>query len=185
MAFCTKCGNELKGKIKFCPECGNNVESILNKKKKDDDKELVDNVKQSIEKVLDTEDTTKKFTKKDRDENMAMAILCYIGVLVFIPFFAEKKSKYVRYHAVQGMNLLIAWGVYSVAFGLLSFIKVTKPIVSFGYTIGTYKVAPWWIELPSTLVSLSLIAISIVGIVNVCKGKAKELPIIGKLKIVK
>lgn len=40
-----------------------------------------------------------------------------------------------------------------------------------------------WILAP--IISLATLALTILGIVNVCQGKAKELPIIGKYKILK
>lgn len=181
MATCSKCGKELKPKTKFCPDCGTKVETT-----KKDEKEMSETIKDSVEKVLDTEDTTKEFEKKDIKENMAMAVLSYIGVLALIPYFLEKRSDYVKYHSRQGMNLLVVWLGYAVISGLLSLIKVTKTINHFwGYGYLEVKTTPWWISLPIYLVGVAIGTLSVLGIVYACQGKAKELPVINKIKIFK
>ena len=40
--------------------------------------------------------------------NKVMAILSYFGILVLIPIFAAKDDAFARYHANQGLVLLIA-----------------------------------------------------------------------------
>lgn len=180
MAFCSNCGNELKEKVKFCSNCGTEV----GKAPKVNKKEI--KIDETISKVLDTEDTTSKFTKKDASENVGLALLSYLGLLALIPYFTGKHSKFTMYHAKQGMNLLIVWGLYTIAYSLLGLIKVSKGLYSFSGTIyGYVKVTPWWINFPMTLIGIGIAIISIIGIVYVCQGKAKELPIINKIKIVK
>lgn len=179
MIFCTKCGNKLEKNVKFCPNCGNGVEQKENK-----EKEVEEKIKNGIEKIMDTPDSTDKFTKKDVKDNMGFALISYLGILVLIPYFLGKSSKFVQYHAKQGMNLLIVWALYMVVYNLFGLIKISKSVTYFGY-IGSYKVTPWWINTPLNIVGILISLIVVIGIVNVCQGKAKELPIIGKLKIVK
>ena len=180
MAFCSNCGNELKEKVKFCPNCGVEVGKVVKESKKEV------KIDETISKVLDTEDTTSKFTKKDTSENMGLAIFSYVGLLALVPYFTGKHSKFVMYHAKQGMNLLIVWGFYTILYSLLSLIKVSKGLYGFqGNIYGYVKVTPWWINFPMTLIGIGIAIISIIGIVYVCQGKAKELPIINKIKIVK
>ena len=126
----------------------------------------------------DVKDESKSFDKKEIESGKGMAILSYI--LPFIPYFAEKDNKYVRYHAVQGMNLLI------IAI-LTSIIKVNGSCGSwYGYDLGNYcRITPWWITLPLSLIGLCITILCIIGIINVCNGKAKELPIVNKFKILK
>jgi uncharacterized membrane protein len=48
-------------------------------------------------------------TPEEIEQGKTMAILCYIGFLVFIPMFMDdmKKNKYVMFHAEQGIICLI------------------------------------------------------------------------------
>ena len=93
-----------------------------------------------------------------------MAVLAYIGILFLIPLLAAKDSKFARFHANQGLILFLAGIVASIASGILVWIPV----------IG------WLI---SILLSIALLVFMILGIVNAAQGKAKELPLIGGIKI--
>jgi uncharacterized membrane protein len=142
--------------------------------------------KEKFEKIMDTEDKSKDFNKKEMISGKGMAILSYI--IPFIPYFAEKENKYVRYHARQGMDLLLIAIIYSIVYNILtSLIKVRTSCGSwFGYNLGNYcKTTPWWITLPLGLVGLCISIIAIIGIINAAKGKAKELPVVNKFKVFK
>lgn len=180
MAFCSKCGNELKTKVKFCPECGNEVIYPKN-----NDKVISDKFMDKVDDLIDTKDNTDKFTKKDAKDNMGFALISYLGPLALIPYFLGNKSKYVRYHAKQGMNLLIIWAVYAIIYSLLSLIRLTKQVEWSTGLLVNYKMTPWWIDIPMTAIGLGIFIINVVAIVYVSKCKAKELPILGTIKIVK
>ena len=60
-----------------------------------------------IDEKLNIKDETSNFDEKDIKDNKVMGVLSYCSFLVLIPYFSNKDSKYVEYHASQGMNLLI------------------------------------------------------------------------------
>lgn len=95
-----------------------------------------------------------------------MAVLAYIGILFLIPLLAAPNSKYARFHANQGLVLFIV----DIAVGIVSTILLFIPIV--GAIIGG-------------LLGLAIFIFLIMGIVNAASGKAKELPLIGKIRILK
>ncbi len=133
---------------------------------------MSNNFEDKAKEVLnDVKDETNNYDKKDIESGKVMAILSYIGILVLIPYFAEKNNKYVQYHAKQGLNLflieVIAGIAVSIITGILSFIL---------FFLGA---------IISYAISLCFFALSIIGIVNVCNGKAKELPVINKIKLIK
>ena len=160
-------------------------EILINNKKKDKEEDIADKIKANVEDIINTEDTTSSYDKKDINDNILLACLSYLGLLAFIPYFIKTDSKFVKYHATQGINLLIVWGIYTLVDNILGLIKVKTVVVDFGTMVGTKLVTPIWISLPMGIVGILLLAASILGIVYVCQGKAKELPIIGKIKIVK
>jgi len=85
-----------------------------------------------------------------------LAVLSYLHILVLIPLIFGKKDEFVKYHAKQGLLLLIFW----VLFGFSLFLPYL----------------PW--------LFLIVIAIGIVsGIICVILGKEKPMPIIGKLAL--
>lgn len=153
---------------------------------KDENKEnFGDKVKDTVDSIMDTTDNTNEFDEKDIEDNTFLAMLSYIGIFAFIPYFIHTDSKFVKYHAVRGINLLILEGIYTLLDGLLSMIKVSKVVIDYGSLVGTKMATPLWISLPMAIVGGILTVISIIGIINVCKGKAKELPLVGKIKIIK
>ena len=89
-----------------------------------------------------------------------MAILAYFGILVLIPLFAAKESKFARFHVNQGLILLIC--------SVVTF--VIGKIPGLGFLV--------WI------LDIAILVYAIIGIVNAAKGQAKELPYIGKFKII-
>lgn len=169
------------------PQNGNKPREIISNEEESINEELniENNIKSSLESIVDTPDTTNDYDKNDIKENILLAILSYLGLLVFIPYFVSNDSKFVKYHAVQGMNLLIIWGAYTLLDNVLELVKVSKVVVDFGGITGTKMVTPIWISFPMNVLGILLLVLSVMGIVYVCQGKAKELPLIGKIKIVK
>ena len=120
-----------------------------------------------------TADTTAEFDKADIDQNKGMSILAYFGPLVLIPILAAKNSKFARYHSNQGLVLLLAAIAYGIVYGILSTI-----IYAISWRLG-------FIVSIIGLVSILFTVLAIIGIINAVNGRAKELPIIGKFKILK
>ena len=106
-----------------------------------------------------TPDTTSSFSGTDISSNKVMAILSYIGILVLIPLLAAKDSPFARYHANQGLVLLVFHIIFLILGKLWAFLGWIGGIL-------------WFI-------------LAIIGIINAAKGLAKELPIIGKFRLIK
>lgn len=135
-------------------------------------------------------DESKSFDKKEIESGRGMGILSYI--LPFIPYFFKKDNKYVKYHATQGMNLLIIVIAYAIVDAILTSVIKVNGDCGYGYwgewasSLGvTCKITPWWVTWPLYIIGICILILAILGIINVCKGKAKELPIVNKLKIFK
>lgn len=110
---------------------------------------------------MNEQENNSLFTPEDIEKNKVVSGLAYI--IFFLPLIVCQESPFGRFHANQGLLLLIA----SVAGGIvLSIIPV----------IG-------WILLP--IFSLAVFILAIMGLINTLNGKAKELPVIGKYKILK
>ena len=96
----------------------------------------------------------------DVNGNKLMAILAYLGILVLIPLFAAKESKFARFHTNQGLILLI---LEIVIYAGCRFIRL--------YTL-------------MGLLDLVVFIFALIGIINAAKGEAKPLPLIGKIRII-
>ena len=121
----------------------------------------------------DLKDYTNEYDRKDIESGKAMSILSYIGLLCLIPYFAEKNNKYVRFHATQGLNICLLSVIYSIAFFILSIILAFIPIIG------------WLLIMVLSVASYGFLALYIWGIVNACNDKAKELPLVNKIKLIK
>ena len=109
-----------------------------------------------------------------------MALLSYIGILALIPYFAEKENKYVRFHAIQGLNLLIINLVVSAASFVVAIVATVLFIIPIiGWILG------FLLYLVIGLVPVGLLVISILGVVYSLQGNAKELPIVNQIKFIK
>ena len=176
MAFCSNCGKQLDENTNVCTSCNAQAEQSATT----ENNQGTTSQPNVFEKLNNTSDTTAEYDAKDIADNKVMALLSYIGILVLIPMFAAPNSKYARYHVRQGFNLFLAYiGLFIINF-LSRFIKTTK------YVWGIpYQTTPGIIVFIVWLLGIPLFVLSILGIINAYKGKAKELPIIGKFKILK
>lgn len=126
----------------------------------------------------ETEDT---IFQEDTNKGKTMAFLSYIVPIV--PYIMEKKNKFVKFHARQGMNLFLVLIIYTVVYKILTgMIKVGQTLYRGQIHL---KVTPWWITFPLGIVGCVLAVMDIMGIVQVFNGEAKELPVIKNLKIFK
>jgi uncharacterized membrane protein len=92
------------------------------------------------------------------DNTKLMAILSYIGPLVFIPLLVEsKKNPSVKFHVKQGLLLFIIEVILYAISGMLFFL---------------------WFLYP--LVSIAVFILSIIGILHAVNNEQKQLPIIGQ-----
>lgn len=166
MTFCGKCGTKVENNVRFCPSCGADLAA-------GQPGGTQAKVESAVHNFTNTSDSTGTFHPNDIAQNKAMAILAYFGFLALIPFFAAKESPYARFHALQGINLMICEIAYGIAYWI-----VTSLILAISWRL-------WFITSILSLVYILFGVIAIIGIVNAAQGKAKELPIFGKIRIVK
>ena len=167
MAFCSKCGAELEKDAKTCPSCGATVGETSEKKENGSD--FGARAEEALNNFNDTKDDTSAFDPADIESNKVMGILSYLSWLVLIPLIAAPKSPFARFHANQGLILAIIEIAFSIVLGALSLI----PGVGIVFNIIL------------SLLGLVFLLFSILGIVNAANGKAKELPVIGKIRLIK
>ncbi|MEE0060971.1 MAG: hypothetical protein UE295_09115 [Acutalibacteraceae bacterium] len=126
--------------------------------------------------LFDTKNSTKLFKQKDIDENCNLALISYIPFLFFVPMIIKPCSGYTRYHGIQGLTLFIVSVVLEFFDILLSAIfscalnDMPAVILTIIFTV---------------VINLSILLFISTGIANAVKGEARELPVIGKYKLLK
>ncbi len=180
MAFCGKCGTQVNEGVKFCANCGEAIDTPAPEQQAQQTPPVAEqpaanqsDFSAKVAALNNTADTTADYDANDIAQNKAMGILAYFGPLCFIPMFAAKGSKFARFHANQGLVLLIACVAWSIAYGILNAI-----ILAISWRL-------YFISDIIGLVSLVFLILAVIGIINAANGKAKELPVIGKIKILK
>ncbi len=174
MALCKNCGAQIEDNVKFCPQCGATAENIGTQQTQPQQNEAAqNNFSAKFASLNNTADTTAEFDANDVTQNKAMAILAYFGPLVLIPIFAAKGSKFARYHSNQGLLLLIACTAWSIVYNIIN-----RIILAISWRL-------YFISSIIGIFSIVFIVLAVIGIVNAANGKAKELPVIGKYKILK
>lgn len=163
MPFCYKCGNYESEGAHHCSKCG---EPMHGQEKTND----ANKARDAFAQFTDTPDSTMQYTRADIEANKKFGVLSYLGLLVLIPLFAAKNSPYARFHTNQGLVLFLLYSAWNVA----------------SYTLHwAVWFAAWTIDLADAAVAIAYIAFVVIGIINVGKNRARELPIIGGIRILK
>ena len=112
------------------------------------------------------------FSPEDIEKNKGMAALAYI--LFFLPLVACPESRFGRFHANQGLLILIgaigggiALAILSAILGLISYYLLF--ISSLLYVV----------------LYVGLTVLVVMGIISAVNGQAKPLPLVGHIKIIK
>ena len=165
MPFCSKCGNYEPEGTSHCSKCGQNMAG---------QNDAANQAREKFEQFTDTPDTTAQYTQEDMDSNKGMCVLAYLGILMLIPLLIQllgnKKSEYVRFHTNQGLVLFLIMTAWDVAEGILSHLL---------------WFSGWVVDVADVAVGIIGLVFTIIGIINVAKCRARELPIIGGIRILK
>ena len=168
MKYCANCGNQIQDGVKFCPACGGNTGAASAQPQGA-------GFTDKIRGMNTTADTTGHYDAKDIADNKVMAILSYFGFLCFIPLLAAPNSRFARFHANQGLILFICEVAFGIVYAILTSIFWGIGAWGLAHTISVILGILWLIPA----------IVAVIGIINASQGIAKELPLIGKFKIIK
>jgi uncharacterized membrane protein len=101
------------------------------------------------------------------DEHKLFGVLGYIiPILFFLPLVTDAKdNEFAKFHANQQLNLLLMIVVGQIAAFILTIVLIGLLLMP--------------------LVWLAYVVFMIMGIINVANGQMKELPVIGKFRLIK
>lgn len=102
----------------------------------------------------------KVYTPEDIEKNKVVAAVAY--AIFFVPLIVDKDSEFGKFHANQGLLLLIV--------SLIGNAVLTFSIIGI-------------LLLP--VLNILLLVLFIIGVVNAINGEAKDLPVIGKYRLLK
>lgn len=212
MLICPKCGTELNDGAVYCSKCGTNVtyqsqpsggaqqntaqqntakqnpfqnnasQQNYNGTTSDKFKAGVNNaVNKTKTFFFDTADETSIQDASDVQENKIFALISYLGYLFFIPMIVKPYSRYLRFHGNQGLTLCL----YLIAVTIVNTV-ITSIIGIAGYSGMGALIA---VTIINSIISFifygSFALLAGIGIYNAVKGRARELPLIGRIRILR
>jgi len=114
------------------------------------------------------------YSPEEIEQSKVISALAYLGILFFLPLVVQPVTRYGKFHANQGLLLLLT----SIAGGIV--ISILSAL---------FMVISWRMLFLSsilyTVFYIGVAALAVLGIVNALQGKAKPLPVIGKLTLIK
>ena len=174
--YIAECLGEPSEQLALRPEsservtCSFRTNTKKNDAAKDADEEVAasDILERFIDKTksfFDTKDTQRDYKYIDVAQNKVMAVLAYLGLLVLLPIFLAKDSKYARFHINQGL--------------LFTALAVVFNLVAWLFSLLTGGVFFFLLPLGDVL----LLGLLVFQIVRVIRDESRELPIIGRIRL--
>jgi hypothetical protein len=183
--FCSKCGTQIPDDAVFCPACGTKT---VNQGTSTQQDSAQDTAQQNSQQT-----TWNTPPQPNNNPNMASqpsttnpyvtAALAYIPILFWLPLAVDKNDAFGRKTANQGLLLLIFGAGCTIVVSILS--AIIRLALFNAYLWGLSSVIGVLFGLISLAISGLTIAAAIVGLVKGLKGQFFEVPIIGKIHIIK
>ena len=141
--------------------------------------DLADKTINAVENFMNTEDHKDEYTLQDKNVNKTNCILCYIPFVVFYFLITgrHKKSNYLFFHVNQGLNVTLCYCAAIIVSELL-----TKIFQRDGFVLNT---VPGWVSFICYVLYCACFLLSLFGVINTVNDSSKELPLIGKIKLLK
>lgn len=143
-----------------------------------------DDINEKVEKMQNTKDFSEDFSQEEIQKSKVVCALSYLGILFFLPLVVYPDSRYGRFHANQGLVAFIFYCIVNVVRSLLS---LMINLIFWNNYVG--GIVAGLVSLLNGLISLVLSLLILVcilfGVINTLNGKAKELPVIGKIRLFK
>lgn len=170
MFVCEKCGS-VNGDVAACPNCGAANPNPV-KQEPVGYSAPQGNVDGGYDPVYSAP------AGADPVNDRGMGILAYLGIFVLFPIFAARNSKFARFHANQGLVLLLCEVGYWIVQFLLTLVA---GLISWRLAaiVGTI------LGICSFIVGVGALILIVMGIISALKCQTKVLPLIGKIKILK
>jgi uncharacterized membrane protein len=199
MIYCSKCGVQLLDEAVFCSACGASVA------KPEGAQQQASQQQASQQQASQQQASQQQYTSQqgygqgysqtyvnyndpiaDANANKVYGILAYLGILVLISIFAApKESKYSRFHANQGLVLVIVEVGVAAILGILQGILTAIFINAYVYVWLVPPVFGLMFGLLWLAYTAGCITFIVLGIINAANNKLKPLPIIGKYTILR
>lgn len=141
--------------------------------------DLADKIENKVDVFLDTKEHQNEYNKIEVDKLKNSAVACYIPFvcLYFIATNKHKESNYLKFHINQGVNITaILIVVFIISKILISLFSDTTMLASH---------TPGWVDAIIAVLYFGVFLLIVFGVINTLNGSSKELPIFGKIKVIR
>lgn len=154
MAFCPNCGANVSDGATFCPSCGQPIGGANQQQQYQ--------YQQQYQAYAAPKQTAyiPETDEQDIRDNSTLSLFCYLGIFMILPLTAKPESKYVKFHANQGICLILYYFILMLC--------------------GIVPILGWIV---ATVGSIFGFVCLIMGIVRACKGRMIPLPLIGHYNV--
>ncbi len=138
-----------------------------------------DKIINAVEGIVNTQDHKNEFTVDEIKKFKASCMVSYIPLvsLYFVVSNKVKQSVYLKFHVNQGLLITILWVIVFFISSILKSLFTTNSLLR--------NSTPGWVSLISYILYCICFVLTIFGIINTYNDSSKELPLLGKIKLLK
>lgn len=147
---------------------------------KEESKDYADKTIETVEKIINTKNESTKFTTEEVLKYKTEAVISYIPFvsIYYLLTSKYKKSNYLHFHINQGLSLTVCF---------IATLFISKILCSLFAVDGGYgrEFVPGIIEFICYILYVIVAFLVGFGILNTTNNQSKELPLIGKYRLLK
>lgn len=147
---------------------------------KEKSKDYADKTIETVEKIINTKNESTKFTTEEVLKYKTEAVISYIPFvsIYYLLTSKYKKSNYLHFHINQGLSLTVCF---------IAVLFISKILCSLFAVDGGYgrEFVPGIIEFICYILYVIVAFLVGFGILNTTNNQSKELPLIGKYRLLK
>ncbi len=118
-------------------------------------------------------------TGKATDRERVLGAISYIGPLFVVSYLMAENSKFVKFHASQGLVFFLAAIVVKVVLGAIVVAIFIPAVVTQRYGMGMMY-GFGGVGMVVNLIMLAIVILAVFAIVKAAQGEQWEMPVIGK-----
>ena len=136
-------------------------------------------IENKVDLFLDTKEHKSEYNNEEINKFKNFAVACYVPFicLYFILTGNYKNSNYLKFHVNEGLDVTITLIVVMVVTKILKSLFTGNSLI--------INNTPWWVDAIVAILYFGVILLMLFGIINTVNNSSKELPVIGKIKLIK
>ena len=142
-------------------------------------RDIADKTIDAVENFIDTKDHKDEYNAEEVKKYKKAAIISYIPIvsLYYVVTNKYKESNYLKFHVCQGLSITITYVIIFFIDKILTSIFSSNSLV--------LNSTPGIISFIIYALYFIMLLAMFFGIINTANGLSKEIPIIGKIKLLK